>query len=411
MSPLALALVLASASLHATWNLFAKRAGASTRGPAFVFSFSALTALLYAPLAISQGGLAFAQVGLAGGLAVLGSAVLHIGYFLSLQRGYRVGDLSLVYPLARGGGPLLATLGAIAWLGERPSGLALTGTALVVVATITLASGRSRIVGSVGRLAPGLLWGAVTAVFIGSYTLWDARAVSLVGVPPLLYLWWSELLRDAPAGAIRAVAPRRPAPGVDRAPQLGVRHRAAQPVHVPAGAHRLHDGAGEPGGAHPRDQRPDRRVAGGLAPRRGAAGEAADRGGCDGGGRGAAQQGLSAGAEPAAPGESSESGRRVPCGMLGHVPFRIRPWNRTAIAPTVAPARPSRPTVAPAAPVLEPAAPRAPAVRPRGRPGGAAAARLPVAAAHARERVLNPFRAFPFRAMHLSRLMFAADAD
>ena len=100
-----------------------------------------------------------------------------------------------MYPLARGGGPLLATWGAIAWRGERPSGLALTGTALVGVATITLASGRSRVVASAGRLAPGLAWGAVTAVFIGSYTLWDARAVSVVGVPPLLYLWWSELLR------------------------------------------------------------------------------------------------------------------------------------------------------------------------------------------------------------------------
>lgn len=197
MSPLALVLVLASASLHATWNLFAKRAGASTRGPAFVFSFSALTALLYAPLALSQGGWAFAQIGLAGGVAVLGSAVLHIGYFLSLQRGYRVGDLSLVYPIARGGGPLLATLGAIAWFGERPSGVALAGTGLVVLATITLASGRSQVAGSLQRLAPGLAWGAVTAAFIGSYTLWDARAVAIVGVPPLLYLWWTELLRAA----------------------------------------------------------------------------------------------------------------------------------------------------------------------------------------------------------------------
>lgn len=195
MSPLALALVLASASLHATWNLFAKRAGASTRGPAFVFAFSALTAVLYAPIAISQGGLAFTQIGLAGGVAVLGSSVLHVGYFLSLQRGYRVGDLSLVYPLARGGGPLLATLGAIAWFGERPSAVALAGTGLVVLATITLASGRSRVAGSLGRLAPGLAWGAVTAAFIGAYTLWDARAVAIVGVPPLLYLWWSELLR------------------------------------------------------------------------------------------------------------------------------------------------------------------------------------------------------------------------
>jgi hypothetical protein len=124
--------------------------------------------------------------------------------------------------------PLLATLGAIAWLGERPSALALTGTALVVVATvITPGVGPlATIVGSLGpRLAPGLGWGAATAAFIGSYTLWDARAVALVGVPPLLYLWWTELLLHAAAGAAGAVAPRRPAPRVDRAPQFGVRHR------------------------------------------------------------------------------------------------------------------------------------------------------------------------------------------
>jgi hypothetical protein len=99
--------------------------------------------------------------------------------------------------------------------------------------------------------------------------------------------------------------------------------------------------------------------------------------------------------------------------MLGHVPFRIRPWNRTAIAPTVAPAAAPTvaPTVEPAAPVLEPVAPRTPAADPVGirvvplRPAS------PWPPRTARQRVLNPFRAFPFRAMHLSRLMYAADAD
>lgn len=87
--------------------------------------------------------------------------------------------------------------------------------------------------------------------------------------------------------------------------------------------------------------------------------------------------------------------------MLGHVPFRIRPWNATTVPPTVEPA----------AVVLEPLAPCAPAADPVGirvvplRPAS------PWPARRARERVLSPFRAFPFRTMHLSRLMYAADAD
>jgi drug/metabolite transporter (DMT)-like permease len=192
LSPLALALVLGSAALHASWNLVAKRAGGATRGPAFVFSFSLLTALIYAPFAIAQGGLRVPDAGMAALWAVLGSACLHVGYFLALQHGYRVGDLSVVYPLARGGGPALATIGAILWFGERPSAWALTGTALVVLGATVLATGRPA-VGS--RVGPALRWGAITAGFIAMYTLWDARAVAHVGVPPLLFLWWSELAR------------------------------------------------------------------------------------------------------------------------------------------------------------------------------------------------------------------------
>lgn len=203
LSPLALALVLASAVLHATWNLVAKRAGGATRGPAFVFSFSLLTALIYAPFAIAAGGLRAPEAGTVAFWVVLGSAVLHVGYFLALQRGYRIGDLSVVYPLARGGGPALATIGAIVWLGERPSAWALAGTALVVVGAAVLATGRP----APGvRLGPALRWGAITALFIAMYTLWDARAVTHVGVPPLLFLWWGELARAvllAPAALAR----------------------------------------------------------------------------------------------------------------------------------------------------------------------------------------------------------------
>ena len=55
---------------------------------------------------------------------MVGSGVLHALYFVLLQRGYAAGDLSLVYPLARGTGPLLSGAAAIVFLGERPSALA-----------------------------------------------------------------------------------------------------------------------------------------------------------------------------------------------------------------------------------------------------------------------------------------------
>jgi hypothetical protein len=55
---------------------------------------------------------------------MLGTGKLHVGYFLSLQEGYRVGDLSVVYPLARGTSPLLASGAAIVHFGERPGPVA-----------------------------------------------------------------------------------------------------------------------------------------------------------------------------------------------------------------------------------------------------------------------------------------------
>ncbi len=206
MSSLALALVLTSALLHATWNLAAKRAGGATRGITFVFAFSLATVVLYAPVVWGRGGGWPSEVGPLGWVLVAGSAVLHIGYFVSLQRGYRVGDLSIVYPIARGTGPALATLGAVALLGERPSGPALLGTALVVGGAVALASGRVPLGGR--RVGPGVRWGLTTALFIASYTLWDAVAVGRVGVAPLVFLWWSELVR---ATLLAPFALRRPA--------------------------------------------------------------------------------------------------------------------------------------------------------------------------------------------------------
>ena len=73
------------------------------------------------------------------GWFVVGSGLIHLAYFTSLQFGYRLGDLSVVYPLARGTGPVIATVAAIAFLDERPSALALVGVVLVAGGVLLLA--------------------------------------------------------------------------------------------------------------------------------------------------------------------------------------------------------------------------------------------------------------------------------
>jgi hypothetical protein len=94
--------------------------------------------VLWAPLGIGalllSGGLDAAGCGL-----MLGSGGLHAGYLLLLQRGYAIGDLSLVYPLARGTGPLLAVPLAAITLGRRPGATDLAGGAVIVVAVLSLA--------------------------------------------------------------------------------------------------------------------------------------------------------------------------------------------------------------------------------------------------------------------------------
>lgn len=188
MTALALALVLGSAVLHAGWNLLAKRAGG---GAAFVWLFSTLTVAAYGPAALAYAlatrpRLEPAALGLA-----LGSSALHVAYFVSLQRGYRVGDLSVVYPVARGTGPAVAALLAWTVIREPFHPGAAAGAALVVVSVFLVAGGRLH-----GVSRPGLGYGLATGLVIGCYTAWDGSAVSRAGIAPILFLTLSEAGRS-----------------------------------------------------------------------------------------------------------------------------------------------------------------------------------------------------------------------
>jgi len=246
VSATALVLILIAAIAHATWNLFSKQASVS--GPtSFVWLMALLGTVLYAPVVAVALLLSPPRLTAEAWVFLTGTGLLQVGYFLFLQTGYARGDLSLVYPVGRGSGALLAALAGIVLLGERPGPAGLAGIALVVLGVLTLGAhgtsaartdtspGSAGIAdaspgdaspgdaspgdASPGDASPGdrspgdaaaqataraatitrarprptprpgpwaLAFALVTGLFIATYTLWDKYAVSTLGVPPLL---------------------------------------------------------------------------------------------------------------------------------------------------------------------------------------------------------------------------------
>jgi drug/metabolite transporter (DMT)-like permease len=189
----ALSLLLAAAVAHAAWNLLAKRTGG---GVAIVWCYCAAGVVVWAPLALAAVIAGIGQVDGAACALMVGSGVLHAAYFLLLQRGYSTGDLSLVYPLARGTGPLLAVPLAALALGERPGALDLIGGAIIVAGVLSLA-GRPGV-----ALRAGAGYALLTGALIAGYTVWDAHAVASLDLSVLTYFWGVELSRALLLGPI-----------------------------------------------------------------------------------------------------------------------------------------------------------------------------------------------------------------
>lgn len=190
MTAFALALVLASAVAHATWNLFAKR---SSGGAPFLWLAFALSVPLYAPIAIAVLVVSGAHIGPVELVWMFVNAALNVAYGIFLLRGYRAGDLSVVYPLARGTGPVLALVGAVLLFGERPTSLAVAG-GLSIVAGVFALTGDPR---KLRRRGAGTAVGyaLLTGVTIAAYTLWDKRGVGVLLIPPIVYEWGANVFR------------------------------------------------------------------------------------------------------------------------------------------------------------------------------------------------------------------------
>jgi drug/metabolite transporter (DMT)-like permease len=149
--------------------------------------FNAVASIIYIPIVILATWSTKSQFSLDSIFLMLGSAIFHVGYFVLLNKGYGIGDLSLVYPLARGSGPLLSTLAAIFFLGEQPSWIALMGTVLIAAGVLLLLGNPKSYLET--KAFRAILFAILAGFFIASYTLWDKYAVSIMAVPPILMYW------------------------------------------------------------------------------------------------------------------------------------------------------------------------------------------------------------------------------
>jgi drug/metabolite transporter (DMT)-like permease len=199
-----LLLVLLAGLIHASWNIAAKKAHGDIRFSAFT---SWVMLVAWAPLGLY---LAWQEVpgwGWPQWACVAVSAVVHVGYFVCLLRGYKKADLTVVYPVARGSGPLLSSLAAVLLLGEHLSAWAMAGIAAMVSGVFLIAGGPSvwRMATAEAhttesaalrqRLVHGLGYGLVTGMFIATYTVIDGYGVKVLLISPILIDYVGNVFR------------------------------------------------------------------------------------------------------------------------------------------------------------------------------------------------------------------------
>jgi drug/metabolite transporter (DMT)-like permease len=169
--PLAIALVLLAALLHAGWNLLLH--GTEDRLAAATVAGLVTGVALFPAMVLAPPWHVWPLIVL--------SALAESAYALCLTTAYRLGALSLVYPLARGTAPLLVTLASWALLAQPPTIWTLTG-ALALAAGLAFVATAGNHIGQRGAL----LFALLTGVCIASYGTVDAGAVRQVN--PVGYL-------------------------------------------------------------------------------------------------------------------------------------------------------------------------------------------------------------------------------
>ena len=194
MSLTALTLVLTAALVHATWNYFLKKANATRP---FWWLVYIITAVVTVPALFIYDLQALSNITPIGWLVIALSAPIHVIYGQVLQIGYKKSDYSIVYPTARGTGPLITVLCAVLILGDRPSFWGWIGIALILASIVLLAMPHKQDKQTQDlRIRAGIFWGFLTGCFIAGYSFCDAWAVQQeTGLTPLSFYFPSIAVR------------------------------------------------------------------------------------------------------------------------------------------------------------------------------------------------------------------------
>lgn len=188
MNLTAFALVIVGALMHAYWNVQMKRARG---GVGFIWVFTLVAVAFLAP----AGAMRLVQTGSWSEprllVAAAASAIVHVVYHNALQLGYRHGDFSTVYPIARGVAPMMTVVGAALVLSEAVPFSNWIGAAAIAGGIVLL----SVKWGGASTGDKGVGWAILTGISITAYTLIDAWAVVSLGADPLAYYFVSQVFR------------------------------------------------------------------------------------------------------------------------------------------------------------------------------------------------------------------------
>jgi drug/metabolite transporter (DMT)-like permease len=190
--------VLAAALMHAGWNAVVRPGSDRVATKQQLSMTQSGLALILLPFVSAPAPAAWPWVA--------GASLLHTGYKLFLIRAYQHGDLSQVYPLARGAAPPMVALGGIVLLGEQlhPLGWLAVGAIATGVALMAFRGGAN-----VGRLpAKALAYALVTACFVAAYTLADGAGARIAKSATAFAMWM--FVGDGLAMLVYAVATRGP---------------------------------------------------------------------------------------------------------------------------------------------------------------------------------------------------------
>lgn len=187
MSGFAMGVVLFAALFHAGWNYLTKK---SLEKIVFVWWFLLVTLILYLPMVVYFWP--HTSISAKGASCIAGSALLHALYFWTLSKAYEGGDLSLVYPIARGSMPLFVTVLAVLLIQEKLSVVGVSGIILVVVGIYIIHlrsfAGRSFLEPFQAINGGASLWALGTGASNGIGSLVDKIGVGEVYPPVYIYL-------------------------------------------------------------------------------------------------------------------------------------------------------------------------------------------------------------------------------